>query len=217
MHPNPAFRQTPQEKALSYAREQGFGVLCCGTDEGAPLISHIPFLVSEDGALAEFHLVRSNPIVRLLSKAPVQMRLAVQGPYSYISPDWYGVQDQVPTWNYVAVHLVGDVNLRPVEGLHDLLDRQSTMFEERLLPKPPWTSDKMTPDVMDRMMRQIVPCAMQISDVQGTWKLNQNKPDDVRQRAANYVEPYGIGQETALVAALMRAAGPTASPQEETT
>lgn len=208
MHPNPAFRQTPEEQAIAYAREQAFGLISCGTTDGAPLISHIPFLLSEDGALAEFHLVRSNPIVRLLKDSDVEMRLAVQGPYSYISPDWYGVSDQVPTWNYVAVHLVGSVTLRPLDTLQGLLDRQSAMFEDRLLPKPPWTSAKMTPDVMDRMMRQIVPCAMQVSDIQGTWKLNQNKPDAVRARAADHVEPYGIGQETALVAALMRAAGP---------
>ena len=35
------------------------------------------------------------------------VRLIVEGPEGYISPDWYGVADQVPTWNYVAVHLVG--------------------------------------------------------------------------------------------------------------
>ncbi|MFK7940252.1 MAG: FMN-binding negative transcriptional regulator [Roseovarius sp.] len=207
MHPNPVYRQTPDIQALDYARGQGFGLLTCGTAEGAPLISHIPFLLSEDGTLAEFHLVRSNPIARLLNKAKQPMRLAVQGPYSYISPDWYGVEDQVPTWNYIAVHLLGRVILQPMDTLHDLLDRQSAMFEDQLLPKPPWTSDKMTPDVMDRMMRQIVPCAMQITDVQGTWKLNQNKPDAVRTHAADHVEPYGIGQETALVAAMMRAAG----------
>ena len=206
MHPNPIFRQTPTEKALDYAREQGFGLLSCGTPEGAPLISHIPFLLSEDGMQAEFHLVRSNPILRLLKDGEIAMRLAVQGPYSYISPDWYGVDDQVPTWNYVAVHLVGAVALRPIETLHDLLDRQSAMFEDRLQPKTPWISAKMTPDVMDRMMRQIVPCVMQITDVQGTWKLNQNKPDDVRHRASGYVGAYGIGQETALLAALMQAA-----------
>ncbi len=205
MHPNPIYRQTPEAHALEYAREQGFGLLTCGTENDAPLISHIPFLVSDDGTLAEFHLVRSNPIARLLAKGDLKMRLAVQGAHSYISPDWYGVEDQVPTWNYVAVHLVGSVSLRPVEGLHYLLDRQSALFETRLLPKPPWVSAKMTHDVMDRMMRQIVPCAMQIEDVQGTWKLNQNKPDDVRLRAADHVDAYGIGQETALVAALMRA------------
>ena len=127
MHPNPAFRQTPEDHSLAFAREAGFGLLCVGTDT-APLISHVPFLLAEDGSRAEFHLVRSNPIARLLS-APVPARLAVSGPHSYISPDWYGLADQVPTWNYVAVHLLGRIEGLPQETLHDLLDRQSAMFE----------------------------------------------------------------------------------------
>ena len=204
MHPNPAFRQTPEARNIAYARQQGFGLLCVGTDT-APLVSHVPFLLSEDGRVAEFHLARSNPIARMLT-APLHARLAVQGPHSYISPDWYGVQDQVPTWNYIAVHLVGRVEVQPPEALHDLLGRQSAMFEARLAPKPEWTTAKMSDGVMDRMMRQIVPCKMAVDDIHGTWKLNQNKPDDVRLRAAEAVEAHGIGSEVAALSAQMREA-----------
>ena len=203
MHPNPAFRQTPEARSIGFAREQGFGLLCVGT-ESTPLVSHIPFLLSEDGKRAEFHLVRSNPIARMLA-APVQARLAVQGPQSYVSPDWYGVEDQVPTWNYIAVHLVGEVRLQPQDRLRDLLDRQSAVYEERLAPKRPWTSGKMSEGVMEKMMRQIVPCVMAVAEIQGTWKLNQNKPEEVRLRAAGEVEAQGPGQEAAALAAHMRA------------
>ncbi|MBY5986853.1 FMN-binding negative transcriptional regulator [Roseovarius atlanticus] len=202
MHPNPIFRQTPEARNIAFARAQAFGMLAVGV-EGAPLLAHVPFLLTEDGAVAEFHLVRSNPIARALS-APLCARLAVVGPYSYVSPDWYGAEDQVPTWNYVAVHLVGEVELRPEDELRDLLDRQSAHFEDQLLPKAPWTSDKMTPDVMARMMRQIVPCRMRVDEIHGTWKLNQNKDDDVRLRAADAVEASGMGVEVGALAALMR-------------
>jgi|SRR6056297_517957 len=203
MHPNPAFRKADMARNIAFAREQGFGLLAVATGE-APLISHIPFLLSEDGTRAEFHLVRSNPIARLLS-APLPARLAVQGPHSYVSPDWYGVGDQVPTWNYVAVHLVGEVRLQPQEHMRDLLDRQSSQFEARLAPKPEWRAEKMTPEVRDRMMRQIVPCTMQVEEIASTWKLGQNKPGDVRQRAAGPLEAAGLGQEVAMLARLMRA------------
>lgn len=203
MHPNPAFRQTPEARNLKFARERGFGLICVGT-EAEPLVSHIPFLLSEDGALAEFHLVRSNPIARLLSD-PQPARLVVQGPHSYVSPDWYEIDDQVPTWNYIAVHLVGRIALQPQERLHDLLDRQSEMFEARLFPKPAWTTAKMSEGVMERMMRQIVPCVMHVGEVHGTWKLNQNKPDEVRLRAAEQVGASNMGQETETLAAHMRA------------
>lgn len=202
MHPNPAFRQADTARNIAFARGQGFGLLAVATGD-APLISHIPFLLSEDGTRAEFHLVRSNPIARLLS-APLPARLAVQGPQSYVSPDWYGVDDQVPTWNYVAVHLVGEVRLQPLERMRDLLDRQSAQFEARLAPKPEWRAEKMAPDVLGRMMRHIVPCTMRVEEIAGTWKLNQNKPEDVRLRAADPLEAAGLGQEVATLARLMR-------------
>lgn len=203
MHPNPAFRKTDTARNVAFAREQGFGLLAAATGD-APLISHIPFLLSDDGTRAEFHLVRSNPIVRLLT-APQPARLAVQGPHSYVSPDWYGSADQVPTWNYVAVHLVGKITLQPQEGMRDLLERQSAEFEARLSPKPEWLTDKMTPEVLERMMRQIVPCEMRVDEIAGTWKLGQNKPDAVRLRAADALEAAGQGQEVAALARLMRA------------
>lgn len=203
MHPNPAFRQAPEARNIAFAREQGFGLLCVGTD-AAPLVSHIPFLLSEDGRRAEFHLVRSNPIARMLA-APLQARLAVQGPHSYVSPDWYGVADQVPTWNYVAVHLLGEVSLQPQDALGDLLDRQSALYEAKLAPKPAWVSAKMSEGVMEKMMRQIVPCKMAVTEIEATWKLNQNKPDAVRLKAAEHVGAHGVGQETAALAAHMRA------------
>lgn len=201
MHPNPVFRKAADQTNLEYARDRGFGVLSVNGDAG-PLIAHIPFRLSDDGKEVELHLMRSNPIVRAL-RQPMQAALAVSGPDSYVSPDWYGIDDQVPTWNYIAVHLRGTLELRPQPELRGILDRLSEVFEARLEPKTPWTSDKMSEGVLERMMRMIVPCRMSLNSVDGTWKLGQNKPDAVRQAGADHMKAYGIGQETALLAALM--------------
>jgi transcriptional regulator len=198
MHPNPVFHTEDDARNLAFAADRGFGVLAVD----GPLLSHIPFTLS-DGAV-EFHLVRSNPIARALRHGGLQAKIAVSGPDGYISPDWYEVPDQVPTWNYVAVHISGMLELRPQDALRGLLDRQAAHFEEKLLPKTPWTYGKMTPEVLETMMRQIVPCRMSIDAVDGTWKLNQNKPDDVRLRAAGAVAGAHIGQEIHMLAALMR-------------
>jgi transcriptional regulator len=202
MHPNPAFRQTPRDRNLAFARSRGFGVLMLNGPEG-PLAAHVPFLLSDDGSTAHLHLVRSNPIARALAE-PQPALIVVHGADSYISPDWYGVPDQVPTWNYVAVHLRGRLAIVDDAEMHAVLDRQSAEFEARLQPKRPWTTGKMPPDLMERMMRQIVPARMEIATVDGTWKLNQNKPDDARKAAADAVERHGIGSDTALLASLMR-------------
>ena len=204
MHPNPVYHTQSRQINLAYARERAFGVLAVNGADG-PELSHVPFLVDGNGQSVWLHLVRSNPIARGL-KSPLAAGIAVSGPDSYVSPDWYGVPDQVPTWNYVAVHLRGTLELRPEQELREVLDRESAFFEERLLPKTPWKVAKMTPQVLDKMMRMIVPCRMTITGVDGTWKLSQNKPDDVRLRAADHLEAYGSGADNGALAALMRGA-----------
>ena len=183
MHPNPAFRGTKRDINVAFARSRGFGTLALSTD-AAPLLSHVPFLLSEDGNLAELHLVRSNPIARVLGDGPRTATLAVTGPEGYISPDWYKLDDQVPTWNYVAVHLTGTLTLRSRDSLPDLLARQSARFEEELAPKTPWVMEKMSDEAKAKLMRQILPVALAVDSIDGTWKLNQNKPDAARLGAA---------------------------------
>ncbi|MCY4179243.1 MAG: FMN-binding negative transcriptional regulator [Litoreibacter sp.] len=205
MHPNPAFRKEETARNIRFARERAFGTLAVNGEDG-PLTSHIPFLLDETGAEAELHLVRSNPIARL--GAPAKAVISVMGPDSYISPDWYGVPDQVPTWNYVSVRLRGVLHPMPHGNLHQMLDRLSAHFETLLLPKTPWTSEKMSDGVMEKMMRAILPFRFEVTGIEGTWKLNQNKPDDVRHAAADHVAAYGQGMELAMLAGLMHGADP---------
>ena len=201
MHPNPIYRSTPDDRAIAFARDRSFGQITVMGPDGL-LASHVPILLSDDATTLDLHLVRSNPIARALSE-PLTVLLAITGPDGYVSPDWYGVDDQVPTWNYVSVHIRGTLKKLDQDMIHNMLDRQSALFENQL-PKPAWTTQKMTPEVLDKMMRQIVPCRLTITDVQSTFKLNQNKPDDVRLRAADEMAQSGIGMETNTLASLMR-------------
>ncbi|MEL6207714.1 MAG: FMN-binding negative transcriptional regulator, partial [Pseudomonadota bacterium] len=155
----------------------------------------------------ELHVMRSNPLARARGEARPAL-MAVTGPDAYVSPDWYGLADQVPTWNYIAVHLRGPLELLPPESLRSLLDRLSDAMEARL-DKQPWTSAKMSPGLMERMMRSLVPARMRIESVDSTWKLNQNKPDTARVQAAEQIAgARSPGSEHAALAALMRAVPP---------
>ena len=204
MHPNPAFRQTPAADSLALARARGFGVLMVNGEDG-PLVSHIPFLLDAEGAVADLHLSRGNPICRMA--LPVPAVIAVSGPDAYISPDWYGPQDrvpdQVPTWNYVAVHLRGVLEPVPPDALRAHVDALSAEHEARIAGKSPWTSAKMTPGAIERLMRMILPFRLRISRVEATWKLNQNKDPALR---AGVIAALSAGDAGArAIADLMRA------------
>lgn len=206
MHPNSAFRPDNSAEALALARDWGFGMLVMSdpaAEDAPPLISHVPFLLDDAGKAAELHLVRSGPISRAVREAR-SARLVLQGPHGYVSPDWYGIEGQVPTWNYIAIHLTGTLVPLADDALPDMLARLSARFEARLTPKPEWTLDKLDPGAAARMMRQVRPFRFDVATVDSTWKLSQNKPSEARLAAADHLAAQGFGQEAPLLAALMR-------------
>ena len=202
MHPNPAYRQASADQNLALARDRGFGILAVNGPDG-PLAAHVPFVLSPEDGYLELHLVRSNPVARAL-ETPRPALLAVSGPDAYISPDWYATEHQVPTWNYVAVHLRGTLRLCPHDEMREHLDRLSAEFENRLFHKTPWLTAKLPGETLDRMMRQIVPARMDITSIDGTWKLNQNKTEAARLSAAGHVARSTVGARPEAVADMMR-------------
>ncbi len=201
MHPNPAFRDATRDENLAFAARRGFGMLCVNGAEG-PLAAHVPFVKAGTTGV-EVHLARSNAIARAGLPAPAL--LAVQGPDAYVSPDWYGLPDQVPTWNYVAVHLRGVLHPMADADLEPQVDALTEAFEGRLAGKRPWTKHKMGDGVMARMMRGILPFRLEVTAVEGTWKLNQNKPPEARAGVIAALEAQG--GVAAQIAGLMRALG----------
>lgn len=196
MHPNPAFRGAERTQNLAFVKSRGFGVLSVNGPQG-PLMAHIPIELADDGTWAHLHLARFNPIAR--TALPLDCVFVVSGPDCYVSPDFYQTPDQVPTWNYIAVHLRGTLYAEPPEALAPHLNRLSDHFESTLLPKAPWTADKMSEGTMAGMMKAILPFRLEISAIEGTWKLNQNKSVPVRQAAVAALQQ--LGGESAKIAA----------------
>ena len=94
----------------------------------------------------------------------------------------------------------------PQHALEPHLTALSARFEQRLLPKPVWGPSKMSEGVMDRMMRMILPFRLTITAVDGTWKLNQNRPVNARQGVIAALEAQG--GTAAEVARVMAASAP---------
>ena len=202
MHPNPIFRKSNLEQNIEFIRQRSFGTLAINAQHG-PLLSHIPFYLDPGGSYLEAHLLRSNPIIQMLDTQQNGV-IAVAGADSYVSPDWYGIDNQVPTWNYVAIHIRGVIEKLPSEKSPEFLQRLSNQFEQRLLPKPVWTMDKVENIALEKLMKMIVPVSMSISAIEGTWKLNQNKSESARITASDELAQNGIGTQLSHLAQLMK-------------
>ncbi|KAB2850786.1 MAG: FMN-binding negative transcriptional regulator [Hyphomicrobiaceae bacterium] len=176
MYVPPAFA-VDRDSALAMAEARGFGLLVA-FDGTRPVGAHLPFILARVGDTVRlgFHVARTNRIAEL-ANGEREMLMAVAGTDAYISPDWYTSKDQVSTWLYEAVHLSGPVRRLGLEGHLGHVDALSAKFEKRLLPKKPWTSDKMTPQRREAMLRGIVAMEMEVRLVEGARKLNQHKSE----------------------------------------
>ncbi len=192
MHPNPAFRtklNAADERLLlsSLVQEIGFGMVFFTTADG-PRVAHAALYYSGDGAV-QFHLANGNALTKHLEGQ--EALIVVNGPDAYISPDWYDMEDQVPTWNYVSVELEGTVRKMDCDGLAAQLDDLSRVNEHLLAPKQPWTRNKMNVQTFDKMLGAITGFEMEIKAWRPTLKLSQNKPAEVREKVAAQLEAQG--------------------------
>lgn len=187
MHPNRKFHIRDRDEMASLVRELGFGVLFVATAEG-PRSVHVPVLL--DGERLRFHVSRGNLVHSALAAGGEALFVAT-GPHAYISPEWYGLEDRVPTWNYVAVELEGPVRTLAPEELVRLVDDLSAEQEARLAPKVPWTRDKMSPGRFEGLLKAITGFEIQVAAWRGTAKMDQDKPGEVRARIADALAQRG--------------------------
>lgn len=178
MYVHPAF-STDIADAIEMLGARGFGLLAIADAAGLPHAVPVPFVAEpHDGGLRiELHVARANPIHALIGVAGRPALVAVQGPDAYLSPDWYGMANQVPTWTFTAVHLSGTARILPTDALPGHLERLSAAAEERLAPKAPWRMEKVEPHRIEAMMRAIVGIEVLVpaEGIQAQRKLSQHK------------------------------------------
>ncbi len=139
-------------------------------------------------------MARANPQWQELSGG--NCLTIFSGPHSYVSPTWYEAENMVPTWNYVAVHAYGTVEIvEDHESLLSILKCSVDMFEQSM-PKP-WSFDPAA-TYMEKMLKQIVGFRIDIDQLEGKWKLNQNHPEERRIKVAHALQSQGDENSVAI-------------------
>ncbi len=200
-----AFAETDIQKLHDFIRDNSFGLLVTQV-EGRPFASHLPLVLEpESGPYGVLlgHMARPN---EQWQHAAGQQALAVfSGPHAYISPTWYEAEQVVPTWNYVAVHATGPIEILDNEVETLAVVERTVGFYEQGMARP-WTFDGST-TFAKRMLAQVVAFRLTIERLEGKWKLNQNHPAKRRARVAVELERRQ-NEDSRAIAALMRESSP---------
>ena len=175
-----AFREDDISTIHTLIREYSFATLIT-QHEGVPFATHLPFVLDAErgpnGSLLA-HMARANPQWHDFNSAQ-EVLVIFQGPHAYISPSWYEVELSVPTWNYAVVHAYGLPRLiEDQEELYNLLKILIQTHEAQF--DKPWPF-QLSDDYLQKMMRGIVGFEIEITRLEGKFKLSQNRTETERE------------------------------------
>ncbi len=175
--------------------------------DGEPVINHLPLHLDatrgEHGTLIG-HVARANPVWQV---QPTSSVCIFHGPQAYVTPSWYPTKREsskvVPTWNYAVVHAHGLPRfIHEKDELHALVSRLTDRHEAGRAH--PWSVNDAPRDYTQTMLGAIVGLEMEITKIQGKFKLSQNRlPAD--QRGVLEGAAQGAEEERLMAQAMAKA------------
>src|SRR5699024_2633993 len=150
-----------------------FGIVVT-TENGQPVATHLPMQLRkiEGEYYITGHVAYANPQWKTLRDSNEKVLVIFQGPHAYISSSWYE-HENVPTWNYQAVHAYGAASILDEEELKQELSEMLLKYEKHRENPVLW--EKLSPSVLERELKGIVGFKIKIHEVQAAYKMSQNR------------------------------------------
>jgi transcriptional regulator len=198
----PAFSSIDVATARGVVAEVGSGWLVTNAADGPPSATLMPVLWRGDVLIA--HMAKANPHWRAIGDGAPGL-VIVTGAQAYISPSWYASKLEhgrvVPTWNYLAVHLSGQVSVHLDPdwlraAVTDLTERHEHARPER------WHVADAPGEYIASQLKAIVGIEMQVERVEGKAKLSQNRSAADRAGVLDGLEAVGDPASSAIASAM---------------
>ena len=200
--PDPAARERIATQVIA---AHPFATLISVRD-GEPFVTHCPVTVQADASgapILEGHMARGNPHWRAWQAGQDRVLVIFHGPHAYVSPTLYEGRENVPTWNYVVVHVRGQAVLTS-----DSFDDKDALLKRLIAHVEPGYADhwrSLAPDYQHRMLGAIVGFRIPMTEIDVKLKVSQNRLPVDRQRVHDAFS-QGSAPEQSL-AAWMRQLG----------
>jgi transcriptional regulator len=202
------FREDDLPVLQRLMRDYSFATLVSVQEDGLPIATHLPFLFEYEPApygVLKAHMALANAQWRTFQEER-EVLVIFQGPHAYISPSWYEVELSVPTWNYAVVHAYGRPHL--IKDQAELYKDLKTLIatHEAQFPNP-WPFQLPT-DYLERMMKGVVGFALEITRLEGKFKMSQNRSAREQEQVIEALRS-AADRTTCEVAALIQKSTPS--------
>ena len=173
---------------LAYMRAYSFAALAT-SGPGGMTATHLPFVIEEEGGRITLlaHMARANPQWRDFAAGADALVIFMQ-PHAYVSPRLYDSRQNVPTWNYVAVHAYGrplliEERAAKIELQRKLIRAHDPAYLEQMAELPE--------SYLDARLAAIVSFSLAVTRLDARHKLSQDKNPAERERIARELEASG--------------------------
>ena len=181
------FKNEDTAEIEAFIQQNSFGILISTVDK-MPVGTHIPIELEEiDGKKVLCgHLARANTQWRSFEENK-DVLVIFSGPHAYISSSWYKDKaENVPTWNYVAVHVYGKIRIVEDQELWVSLKKLVDKYEQG--SDNPASIETMSAKMIEHQMRAIVGFEIEIIDIQAKYKLSQNRNAEDYQNVVSHLQ-----------------------------
>ena len=174
MYKIPKYREEDHDAIMEFMRSHPF-VLVTGVGvDGKPIATQVPVLIDEEGDQLVLlgHVMRgSDHWHGFCANADV---LAVfSGPNCPVSASWYTGIESASTWNYMAVHARGTLEMLDQDGLIEVLTRLTRMIEHAPDSKPYY--EDLSDEYLSRLLPAIQAFKITVTSLDAIFKLSQNQ------------------------------------------
>lgn len=197
------YRNDDAKSIDRFIRNNGFGMIIT-TSQNGPVATHLPLELHDDDddgkKYLTGHFSRANPQWQTFSdNVPV---LAIfHGPHAYISPSW-SKEPNVPTWNYMAVHVQGIARCVSDDELQKILSRLVERYEH--YSPYPMHLDTLPKEFLERKKKGVIGFKIEIQNIEATWKLSQNRTKDDYQNIIRQLDRINMDNSRAIAAEMRR-------------
>ncbi len=181
----PAYAKNENEEDLKdFIRKNGFGIVV-STVDGKLWATHIPLILV--GGKLQGHISRGNKQWRALPQNEEVMVIFL-GPHTYVSSSWYD-HENVPSWDYVAVHVYGKAHIQSEEELIESLRQLTNKYEKDSVH--PISVDTMSKKFLHTELRGTIGFEITIERMEASYKLSQNRDEKNHTQIISELEKRG--------------------------
>ncbi len=174
MYNLPHYNEKDQSKVIEFMKGHPFAMLI-GCADDRPAATQIPMLFDErNGKMILLgHMMRKQDH-QLAFEKNSQVLVIFTGPHTYVSASLYTDTHQASTWNYISVHVRGELRFLDQQGLENAL-RKLTLHYEKNNPHSPTVFDNLSEDYRSKLMKSIIAFEIEVNTIEPVFKLSQNR------------------------------------------